>query len=434
MLLYDKINNRRWGNEKINKTTDVNKFLEQGELTQQFLDANDLKNKLETISKQRKEKNEDGDVLLSLLDFVHQNLEYCEDKNFVVNNQFSRTAKEIFDSRLATGCTDYAYVFACLARQIGIPTTILQTSQKEWTNKFINNLGDTKMHYGHTFCECFVNRKWILVDPTTKNIDWEYDKNNSFKIRTEWKVGNSKTFLPYFRGLDLEKRMSLNEFLLTENKIVKEQFSEVYNTEIVKKRFEQINTPEELKDFMDEILTYGYVDTQNVEHTETMHGVENHRVLSVDEIFKHKYETCAEAAKLAKYWFDKNGYECKLFFERIKRHERETDEYFNHSTHFYILFEDNKKGWCRFEQSSGELKTGVLVFGKYSTALNHIIEDVEITRKNQIDYNKDKDVDFDVYGIYEFKDIKDGWTYKSIDAAADKSINILNEPYMQRSL
>ena len=420
--------------EKLNKTTDLKRFLESGKLTQEFFNVEKLKKELEKISKKREEQNLDSDIEQCLLEFVHQNLTLCEDKDFVINNQFSRSAQEIFESKFATGCTDFAYVFASLARQMGIPTTILQTAQKEWTNKLINNIGDFKKHYGHTFCECFVNGKWILVDPTTKNIDWKYDESNSFKIRTEWKVGASKTFLPYFRGLDLEKRMNLNEFLIKENEIVKEQFSQIYDTEVVKKRFEQVNTPEMLKDFMDEILSYGYIDTQNIEHTETMHGVENHRVLSIEEIFNYKYETCAEAAKFAKYWFVKNGYECKLFFERIKRREHETDKYFNHSTHFYILFKDKKKGWCRFEQSSGDLKTGVLSLGDYSTALKHIVEDVEITRQNQIDYNKDRDVDFDTYGIYEFKDIKDGWTYRNINKTADKSVNILNEQHLQISL
>ena len=186
--------------EKLNKTTDLKRFLESGKLTQEFFNVEKLKKELEKISKKREEQNLDSDIEQCLLEFVHQNLTLCEDKDFVINNQFFRSAQEIFESKFATGCTDFAYVFASLARQMGIPTTILQTAQKEWANKLINNIGNTKRHYGHTFCECFLNNKWVLVDPTKSLIDWQYEDFLTFKLELEWRVGESRTFLPYFRG------------------------------------------------------------------------------------------------------------------------------------------------------------------------------------------------------------------------------------------
>ena len=67
---------------------------------------------------------------------------------------------------------------------------------------------DAKLHYGHTFCECFYENKWILVDPTAKKITVEY---NPQKIVLNYTLGNSNTYLPYFRGIDLNKKMTVRE-------------------------------------------------------------------------------------------------------------------------------------------------------------------------------------------------------------------------------
>ena len=194
----------------LNTTTDVNKYLKSGTLTAPFLDTDSLKVRLKVIEKSLKKKKQDCDEISCLFQFLHSKLEFENENKTLMQKKFSRSAEEIFESRKMTGCTDCAYVFATLARQIGIPTTILQTSQKEWVNKFINGLEDNEMHYGHTFCECFVDGKWVLVDPTNQKIDWKYESENKV-IKTEHKIGDSHTFLPYFRGLNL-KEMSMKEF------------------------------------------------------------------------------------------------------------------------------------------------------------------------------------------------------------------------------
>lgn len=408
----------------LNKTSDLKTFLGIGALTKPFLSNDELNKQTSLVKERLLKEGKNADIEDCLLDFVRSNLQTTTNKRTIAAHQFSRTAKEIFESGEATGCTDYALVFATLCRQLNIPTTILETAQKEWVNKFINKMGDCNMHYGHTFCECFLNDKWILVDPTFGKTDWHYDSSQPIKL-IDYKIASSVSYLPYFRGLDMGKlTIKLHNEMM--DSAVKLLYGSTYDNKKVVEKFHQIKSPNELKSFMDNILTYGFMDHDNIEHLQTMHDLEKHRVLSVEEILYYKLETCAEAAKLAKYWFSTNGYECKLFFERIKRHEHETGEYFNHSTHFYILFNDPKLGWCRFEQSSTD-DAGVTVFGDYDRAIKHVIDDVELTRQNQIDFNKDRDVDFDTYGIYQFEDIYDDDSYITINQKADEFESVLNQ-------
>lgn len=409
--------------EKLNKTTDIKSYLQSGNLTKPFLDTEFLKKELEKISKKREEQNLDSDIEQCLLEFVHQNLTLCEDKDFVINNQFSRSAQEIFESKFATGCTDFAYVFASLARQMGIPTTILQTAQKEWTNKLINNIGNTKRHYGHTFCECFLKDKWVLVDPTRSLIDWEYADFLTFKLEIEWKVGESRTFLPYFRGADLGKRMALNEFLAKENKIVKEQFSKIYDTTLVKQRFEKINTPEGLKIFMDEILSYGWIDKEKNIHTATMKDIESFMSMTIDEIFDLKIESCFEGAKFAKHWFDKQNIKTKIYFSRGVLENNETGAKNYPSMHFLLLFQCKDGKWGRFEQTNTE-EQGVYYFDNFDEAFSHVLENHKKREKMQIKkYGAEKNLTLSS-GLFEFNELKDNLTFDELQKITDEKENL----------
>ena len=405
--------------EKLNKSTDVKIYLQSGNLTKPFFNTEFLKKELEKISKKREEQNLDSDIEQCLLEFVHQNLTLCKDKDFVINNQFSRSAQEIFESKFATGCTDFAYVFASLARQIGIPTTILQTAQKEWANKLINNIGDFKRHYGHTFCECFLNNKWVLVDPTQSLIDWQYEDFLTFKLELEWKVGESRTFLPYFRGLDLGARMSLNEFCKKENKIVKKQFSQIYDTNLVKQKFEKINTPEGLKNFMDEILSYGWIDKEKNIHTATMKDIESFMSMTIDEIFDLKIESCFEGAKFAKHWFDQQNIKTKIYFTRCQVVDSDTKQKTYPYMHFFLLFKNKDGTWGRFEQTNAE-EQGVYYFDNFDEAFSHVLENHKKREKMQIKkYGAEKNLTLSS-GLFEFNELKDDLTFDELQKIADE--------------
>lgn len=64
------------------------------------------------------------------------------------------------------------------------------------------------VNIGHSFCECYYKDKWILVDPTFRKLIPSYDSD---KIILDYEIAGKNTFVPYFRGLDLEKRQTMKE-------------------------------------------------------------------------------------------------------------------------------------------------------------------------------------------------------------------------------
>ncbi len=208
--------------EKLNNVTDIEKYLQAGILTQPFLEKVLILKKIEIDQKACKERGITRTRLQSLCYWIGHEIKYAgeENRDFINKNQFGRTAQEIWESKMSTGCTDYALLFATFARQLGVPTTILHTAQYEWVQKLLKG-EDYKAHYGHTFCECFDEGDWILIDPTCRKVQRSY---NLDLLETEWNVANSNQFLPYLRALDLGKRQSLKEHNRTEEKLCRDIF------------------------------------------------------------------------------------------------------------------------------------------------------------------------------------------------------------------
>ena len=117
-------------------------------------------------------KIQDENAMITILRIL-----YCLNTQLNYQNEnavkFSRTAAEIVNSGFYTGCSDFALVFETMARCKRIPTIHVQTAEK----RFIERLqkGDNVNIVGHHFCECYINGKWILVDPINSKILEQYD-------------------------------------------------------------------------------------------------------------------------------------------------------------------------------------------------------------------------------------------------------------------
>lgn len=201
--------------KKLNKTSDTKKYLKFGDLTQPFIPTDELRQDIiQRVEKNSKNKNL-YTPMYAILDFIHQKVKPMDDALLKCKLKFNRTAKEIWQSGFATGCTDYALLFCTFARQLGYPTTILLTVGQGFYNHAKHS--QPEKYTGHTFCECFcdfglptIQEKWVLIDPTTCKGTIDYLANSEIKLN--YQVGNEKVFLPYFRGLDLQKRQTLKEF------------------------------------------------------------------------------------------------------------------------------------------------------------------------------------------------------------------------------
>ena len=194
--------------EKPNTTSDVQKYLQSGQLTQPFLPDDFVVQKVMWDYHSKLDQGLPASKLASLFCWINKNIEFeRKDKDFVESNKFMRNAEQIWQSKKATGCTDYAIVFACFARQLGISTTFLHTAEQNYLNRLKSGERNNR-HVGHSFCECFYDGRWVLVDPTFKKIEYEYCAN---KIELSYNIGENNVFVPYLRDLDLGQRQNIKQ-------------------------------------------------------------------------------------------------------------------------------------------------------------------------------------------------------------------------------
>ena len=193
-------------------------YLNSGELTRPFLDKDYILEKVMLDYNSKIQKHPNYTILESLFHWIQHCVPYSQDGEFRNANKFQRTAKEMWESGNATGCTDYAQLFATLARQLGYPTTILHTAEYNWLKR-LKTGGDSMMHIGHSFCECFYEGKWVLVDPMAQRIEFDY---NPEKIELSYEVGGNSIFIPYFRGLDIGFKHTTEEHCNNMDKLCKD--------------------------------------------------------------------------------------------------------------------------------------------------------------------------------------------------------------------
>lgn len=203
--------------EKLNITTDLDFYLKSGPFTKPFLDPDYVKKRVMVDYNHRKDNGKNANKLASLFCWIKHEMKSSKDQDFIDKNKFRRTAQEIWEIGLCTGCTDWAILFATFARQLGYPTTFLTTAQDLWLKQLKNN-ESFNCHTGHSFCESFYNGKWVLVDPTFMKIEEDY---NPEKLELSYDVGDSNVFIPYFRGLDLGVKQSVREHNKNMDKLCK---------------------------------------------------------------------------------------------------------------------------------------------------------------------------------------------------------------------
>lgn len=187
--------------QKLNNDSDIKKYLQSGNLTKPFLESEYVLEKVMCDYNFKREQGKDITKLESLAGWINHIAKFSNDREFKDKYRFQRTAEEIWKSKIFTGCTDCAIVFATFARQIGIPTTILATAEKSWLESFLK--GEETSHRGHSFCECFYEGEWFLVDPTSRRIERKYDTK---KLVLSYNVGVGNVYYPYLRCLDFEVR------------------------------------------------------------------------------------------------------------------------------------------------------------------------------------------------------------------------------------
>ena len=138
--------------------------------------------------------------------------------------------------------------------------------------------------------------------------------------------------------------------------------------------FDDLKTPNDLMDFMNINIEYGWVDKQGNEHINNLKGFrENYRISSIDEMLETGLGTCIEQAKMIKCFFDKMGFENKLYCHR----SYETEENFDKDVrmHCFVLFKYNDN-WYHFEHSNIP-KRGIHKYESVESAIEEITSGLE---------------------------------------------------------
>lgn len=157
--------------------------------------------------------------------------------------------------------------------------------------------------------------------------------------------------------------------------------------------FEQIKDPYSFLDYMKMNVEYGWMDQFGEKHLNNLKGFrENYRISSIDEIMETGVGTCIEQAKLVKFFFDKIGFENKLYCYR----RYETEENFDKEVrmHCFVLFH-YQDSWYHFESSNSK-KIGI---HKYASPEDAI--------QSEVDRHDEKDI----RELVEIPDIPEGLTY-----------------------
>lgn len=171
--------------------------------------------------------------------------------------------------------------------------------------------------------------------------------------------------------------------------------------------FNKIKTDEELMDFMNKNITYGWQENNGGLHFNNLTDFrQNYIVNSIELALFNGLGTCIEQAKIIKAFFDRIGLENKLFCHR----GYETEENFDKDVrmHCFVLFKYNNI-WYHFEHSNRP-KRGIHPYESIEKAL----EDITSGFEKQ-----------DIRVLTEIPDIPDNITFKEFN----KYVNSFDRTY-----
>ena len=170
--------------------------------------------------------------------------------------------------------------------------------------------------------------------------------------------------------------------------------------------FNDVKTPQELMDYMDINIKYGWIERNGKIHISNLKGFrENYRISSIDEIIKTGLGTCIEQAKIIKFFFDKMGIENKIYCHR----SYETEENFDKEVrmHCFVLFK-YKDNWYHFEHANRP-KRGIHKYNSVEDAIKRLTDGYEEHG--------------DIRKLTEIDCIPDGLTFKEFNQFVNKFDN-----------
>lgn len=134
-----------------------------------------------------------------------------------------------------------------------------------------------------------------------------------------------------------------------------------------------IKSSQDVYDFIDENIEYGWIDYNNKKHLNTMKDFRKmYRTMSLDKILQNKLGTCIEQVYLMNHLLNKINIKSKMFCCRIF----EADDYGNleeeEHMHCFVLYFENGKVY-HMEHPNFDRK-GIYEYDSEDDAINSIVD------------------------------------------------------------
>ena len=134
---------------------------------------------------------------------------------------------------------------------------------------------------------------------------------------------------------------------------------------------EKIKTPQDILDFMNKNIKYGWLDINNEEHIGNMKNFRKlYRTSTLEETLKHGIGTCIEQVMLMKYLLDRINIKNKMFCTRIYEGKDFNDLESEEHMHCFILYYDSGKVF-QIEHPNWE-RIGIYEFNSEEEAIKEI--------------------------------------------------------------
>ena len=169
----------------------------------------------------------------------------------------------------------------------------------------------------------------------------------------------------------------------------------------LKTKFNKLKKPQDLMDFMDNYIEYGYININREKCYDLKTFKDDYRINKVDTVLSTGLGICFEQAYLQKYFFDLNKIENRLFVFRI--YEKNKEEYENlDDLHVFTLYKD-ENNWNLFEHARSN-KKGIK---SYKTIKEALSDSVKNLRDDEIIIFKQLDKIIENVTFKEFNSIVD---------------------------
>ena len=134
---------------------------------------------------------------------------------------------------------------------------------------------------------------------------------------------------------------------------------------------EEIKTPEDILEFMNENIRYGWIDINGEEHIDSLKGFRRlYKTISIEEALKHHLGTCIEQVYLMSTLLNKLNIPNKMFCTRIYEDENFNDLDGEEHMHCFLLYFIDDKVY-QIEHPNWE-RIGIYEYKDEEDAINKI--------------------------------------------------------------